>query len=80
MLLFLVLPLAALGARVSPTDRQLDQGAPADVSIFDLTAEHSVDASRFKTKGRNTPFQGWSLKGWAVLTVVGGEVKFEREA
>jgi dihydroorotase len=56
----------------------LSEGAPADVAVFDLVTERPVDPSTFKTKGRNTPYQGWNLKGWTVMTLVGGEVKYER--
>jgi dihydroorotase len=57
----------------------LSPGAPADLAIFDLDRERMVEPSKFKSKGRNTPFQGWKLKGWAVMTVVGGEVKYEQD-
>src|SRR4051812_1475099 len=46
-------------------------GTPADVTVLDLGKKKTVDPSRFATKGRNTPFGGWTLKGWPVLTVVG---------
>jgi dihydroorotase len=49
-------------------------GVPADITVLDLGKKKSVDPSRFASKGRNTPFGGWSLKGWPVLTMVGGKV------
>jgi dihydroorotase len=52
-------------------------GSPADVTVLDLKRKRTVDASRFQTKGRNTPFGGWSLTGWPVLTVVGGRVVWQ---
>jgi dihydroorotase len=57
----------------------LAEGAPADVAVLDLKTERPVEASRFRTKGRNTPFQGWNLKGWTVMTLVGGEIKYEMD-
>jgi len=57
----------------------LSEGADADVSIFDIKTEMEVVAKDFKSKGKNTPFNGWKLKGWAVATIVGGEIKFENK-
>jgi dihydroorotase len=50
-------------------------GRPADVTVIDPNLEWTVDATKFKSKSRNTPFDGWKVKGKAVATVVGGEVK-----
>jgi dihydroorotase len=52
----------------------LAPGSPADVTVLDLQARRAVDPKRFFSKGRSTPFAGWSLKGWPVLTIVGGRV------
>ena len=49
-------------------------GADADVTIVDPEAQWVVDPERFKSKGRNTPFAGWKLKGRVVSTLVGGRV------
>ncbi|KAB2963964.1 MAG: dihydroorotase [Thermoanaerobaculia bacterium] len=54
-------------------------GAPADVTVIDLDRELDVAAARFRSKGRNTPFEGWKLRGCAVATIVGGRVVYERE-
>ena len=35
----------------------------------------TIDAAKFKSKSRNSPFHGWEVTGKAVATVVGGEVK-----
>jgi len=52
----------------------LAPGSPADVTVLDLQKKRTVDPARFFSKGRSTPFAGWTLKGWPVLTVVGGRV------
>jgi len=52
----------------------LAPGAPADVTVLDLARRGKVDPSRFLSKGRNTPFGGWTLKGGPVLTIVGGRI------
>jgi dihydroorotase len=49
-------------------------GADADITIIDPAAEWTVKASEFKSKSRNTPFDGWKLKGKAVQTIVGGNI------
>jgi len=54
----------------------LSIGAPGDVTILDLDRAWSVDPAAFASKSQNTPFAGWSLKGKAVATIVGGEIKF----
>lgn len=55
----------------------LAEGADADVTIIDPNLEWVVDLEQFKSKSRNCPFGGWKLKGRAVCTIVGGDVKWE---
>jgi dihydroorotase len=50
----------------------LSIGADADITIIDPDLEWTVDATQFKSKSKNTPFNGWKLKGRAVQTIVGG--------
>jgi dihydroorotase len=52
----------------------LAAGSPADVTVLDLQRRQTVDPARFLSKGRNTPFGGWTLKGGPALTIVGGRV------
>ena len=52
----------------------LRKGSPADVTVFDPTAAWNVDARQFKTKGRNTPYQGMTLTGRVHCTIVHGRV------
>lgn len=54
----------------------LAPGSPADVTVIDLNRSWTVDRERFRSKSRNTPFHGWTLKGKAVLTIKGGEVTY----
>jgi dihydroorotase len=51
----------------------LSIGAKADVTLIDPDLEWTVDASKFNSLSRNTPFDGWKLKGRAVRTIVKGE-------
>ncbi|NVM22468.1 MAG: dihydroorotase [Desulfobacterales bacterium] len=55
----------------------LKPGNPADLTIIDPEKRFTVDADTFRSKSRNTPFNGWQLKGKAVLTVVGGKIVFD---
>ncbi|WP_019909359.1 dihydroorotase [Paenibacillus sp. HW567] len=57
----------------------LKVGAPADLTLIDLTAEKEVDPASFASKGRNTPFAGWKLKGWPVMTWVDGRAVWTEE-
>lgn len=52
----------------------LAAGAIADVTVIDLDRERAVDATAFRSKSRNTPFDGEVLRGWPSLTIVGGEI------
>lgn len=52
-------------------------GAPADVTIIDPGALCAVDPRKFYSKGKNTPFVGQVLRGRAVATIVGGELKMK---
>lgn len=50
----------------------LAAGRPGDVTILDLEAEWTVDASRFHSLGRATPFDGESLRGRSAAVFVQG--------
>jgi dihydroorotase len=56
----------------------LSVGAPADVVVFDPKARWTVTPSTFFSKSRNTPFTGRELTGRADLTIVRGQVVFQR--
>ncbi|MDD5722199.1 MAG: dihydroorotase [Syntrophales bacterium] len=55
----------------------LAPGRDADITIIDLNRAWTVDAGAFRSKGRNCPFHGWNLTGKAIMTIVGGDVKYE---
>jgi dihydroorotase len=56
----------------------LAPGQPADVTILDATRSWKVEPSLFRSKGKNTPFKDWSLKGGVEATIVGGKVVYSR--
>ncbi|MHC4501384.1 MAG: dihydroorotase [Planctomycetota bacterium] len=51
-------------------------GKQADVTIIDPDAEYKVDVGGFRSKSRNCPYHGWTLKGMIEKTIVGGEIRF----
>jgi len=50
----------------------LSIGAPADVTLIDPDLEWTVKIGKFESASRNSPFDGWKLKGRAVRTIVRG--------
>ncbi|MCW5970679.1 MAG: dihydroorotase [Blastocatellales bacterium] len=57
----------------------LAPGSPGDVTIFDPDRAVRIDAASFESKSRNTPFDGWQLKGGPAATIVGGRIVWRRE-
>jgi len=55
---------------------RLELDAPGDLVLIDLDRRWTVDPAMFASKSRNTPFAGWELQGKAVMTIVGGEIKY----
>jgi len=56
----------------------LRRGSVADVTVFDADAQWTVDPTRFRSKGRNSPYTGQQLRGRVELTIVDGRVIFRR--
>lgn len=52
----------------------LSEGADADIAIINLEKSFKVDVSRFLSKGKNSPFHGWILKGVVEKTVAMGKM------
>jgi dihydroorotase len=79
-----VLDLPALAARMSLGPARLlglaagtlDVGAPADVTLVDPERRWKVAARAFRSKSRNTPFEGWDLVGRTVAVLVGGRLVY----
>jgi dihydroorotase len=73
----LVEAMSTLPARILGLDRgTLRTGSPADVTIIDPDRTWKVDVKSFRSKSINSPFHGWTLRGRAVATIVGGRVKY----
>jgi dihydroorotase len=58
----------------------LQEGTLADICVFDPNAEWKVEASSIVSQGKNTPFLGYNLQGRVQLTLVGGQVIFDRSS
>ena len=52
----------------------LSVGADADVTVIDPVAEWTYDVTQSASKSRNSPFDGWAMKGRATTTIVAGKV------
>ncbi|MBX3141094.1 MAG: dihydroorotase [Trueperaceae bacterium] len=82
------LPLAALlrllqGGPASVMGWQaptLTPGAAADLTVIDLESELPVQGRSFKSKAKHNPWEGERLRGWPRLTLVRGNVCYDREA
>lgn len=66
-------------ARILGLENGLIVGQQADITIIDPEKPYRVNADRFKSLSRNTPFDGWDMKGKTVLTMVGGKIVYQDE-
>jgi dihydroorotase len=65
-------------ARIVNLERgTLRVGAMADVTVIDPQRTITVEAKKFKSQSRNSPFDGWALKGAVGATMVAGKIVFE---
>jgi dihydropyrimidinase len=53
------------------------EGAIADVVILDPELVRTADAADDPSNSDYTPFQGWAIKGWPIVTIRRGQVVFE---
>jgi dihydroorotase len=58
----------------------LSEGAVADITILAPDLPLTIDPVHFKSKGRNTPFAGWSLRGGVAATIIGGRTVYTNPA
>ncbi|TCS94601.1 dihydroorotase [Hazenella coriacea] len=56
---------------------KLEVGHVADLTVIDLEQERDIDPDTFLSKGKNTPFTGWKVKGWPVLTIWNGKITWQ---
>jgi dihydroorotase len=61
-----------------PNKGKIAPGFDADLVLVDLDNYRLVVREEMVTKCGWSPFEGWNLTGWPVVTVVGGKVVFEK--
>lgn len=82
-----IVPLETVLDRLCVRPRQIfrlpggviEAGAPADLTVLDLTTPWRIDSGAFRSLGRATPFDGWQVQGRTELTLCGGEIVYQRE-
>ncbi|HEX5109476.1 MAG TPA: dihydroorotase [Vicinamibacterales bacterium] len=62
------------------TGGSLSQGAPADITVLAPDLAVRVDAKSMRSRSKNTPFDGWELRGGVAATIVGGRTAFVNPA
>ena len=55
---------------------EMAEGSPADLTVLSPDTDVAIRASALVSKSKNTPFDGWTLKGAVAATIVGGRVVF----
>ena len=53
-------------------------GKKADIVVFDPRREYQIDVDTFASKGKNTPFDGWEVKGEVCCTLADGKIVYEK--
>jgi dihydroorotase len=72
----LVTLMATGPARILGQEHGLRTGLAADVTLISPDLEVTIDAGRFVSLSRNCPFDGWQVKGRALMTIVSGQLVY----
>jgi dihydroorotase len=64
-------------AQILGIDHGLQIGHVADLTIIDPDVDYRIDADQFQSLSRNTPFDGWHMRGKSILTMVAGNIIFK---
>ena len=72
--------MSAAVARVHniPNKGLIEPGYDADLVLVDLATYRPVLSQELQTQAGWSPYEGWVLTGWPVITIVGGRVVYER--
>jgi dihydroorotase len=68
--------MATAPARILGLFCGIKEGMTADLTLIDPERAFTFSVQNCRSKSRNTPFDGWKLKGQAVMTVVGGKIVY----
>ena len=63
---------------VYPNKGVIAEGSDADIVVFDPRREYQIDVDTFASKGKNTPFDGWEVKGEVCCTLADGKIVYEK--
>jgi dihydroorotase len=55
---------------------RLATGLRADLAVIDTAASRTVEPALFKSRGKNSPFAGRTLRGTVLMTLHGGRIVF----
>jgi dihydroorotase len=66
-------------ARILGINNDITPGNRADLTLIDPNRCYTIDSDTFVSKGRNTPFAGMPVQGEAALTVVDGQIVYQRQ-
>ncbi len=75
----LIEKMAKIPAKTIGIDNDIVQGNTADLTIIDPEYSFDIDPANFRSKGRNTPFTGMTVKGCAHATIVNGQIVFQKK-
>lgn len=65
-------------ARIAGLDAgTLVEGKAADIVLIDPKEEYVIDKNEFASKGKNTPFHGWKVRGKVKMTICDGKIVYE---
>jgi len=69
--------MAVNPARLLGLPDRIAVGSPADLTLIDIRTEYTLSVSDFLSKSRNCPFDGWRVRGRALLTMTAGRILYE---
>ena len=73
----LIEKMSTAPAKILGLERGLKIGRQADITIIDPDVSYRIDAGGFESLSRNTPFDGWRMRGKPVATIVEGNLVYE---
>ncbi|UJL47872.1 dihydroorotase [Virgibacillus sp. NKC19-16] len=57
----------------------LEENVVADITLIDLQRETIIDKESFHSKGKNTPFHNWKVRGLPILTIAEGKIAYKED-
>lgn len=57
---------------------EIKDGSPADLTLLDLNETWQIKKEDFRSLGKATPFDGWEVSGNVVMTMMNGEIIYEK--